>query len=644
MSSKYEKRLRYVKLIRVLITFPLMFIIILRGGLFSPTLSLLMALLLIPIALYDIALPIYLAAFIAYWGFTYHGMTHFLFTTAYMVLGLALLFSPTAFILFTISYIILLISPENYWISLVFIPLLIGLEGSKVKGSTIAFTALLLTLFICYGVFVAPLPILFAELKAVGPLTYRKPPLNTFDPWTIYKEVLEARRSIILSSELIVKNMAELDIIALTYGLIIPWTVFTTVSVLIVSEYYDSIRKFFDKVFKGKTPAVLAARCFTKAFLGCLIIGVGLYLSLHIVLLITGSKASVEYLSEIVDLIPKVIYAGIILSGIALTTSTIIARGRYSDLEYLLIRDSLVYRLTMGKPKPVKPSRPKIEATKTVARLRKPFPTINIKGYELIEPIGSGGFSLVYRARRLSDNSIVAIKIPNIALYETLTEDEISSFLHEAEIWSKLKHKNIVKVLEYGAKPLPYIVMEFCDQGNLRELMKKKELTLGEKLRIAYEVADALSFAHHMGVIHRDIKPENVLFKNNTAKLTDFGIAKALLEASSRTSAGIFKGTLAYAAPEQIDPTTYGQVDWRTDIWQYGIMLYELLTGKLPFEAETPAALINNILNKQPEPPSKINPEIPPEIDEIILKCLAKRKEERTRSIDIIIEKLEKII
>ena len=642
MSSKFEKRMKYVKLVRVIIVLPLVFIIILKGGLFSPILTLLVTLLLTPIALYDITLPIYLAAFLAYWGFIYQNTMYFLLTTAYMVLGVFFLLSPTAFILFTLSFIVLLISPEHYWTSIILIPLLIGLQGNKIKGSTIAFAVLLYVLFICYSIFIGPLPILLVETKNIGPLVYSKPPLNTLDPLVVYSRISESAKNLTINGGLVIENVRKLNVMLLPYTLLLPWTFFVIIGALVMYEQYGIIRRVLNKVFKKKTPATIAIRCLVKSILGCLIIGIGFLASIRITSLVLRPSISLEYLSEINSIIPLITYIGIIASTTALTLNNILIRGKYRELEYVLIRDSLVYKLTLGKPKPVKPPKPKI--AKTVTKPEKSFPTISIKGYELIELIGGGGFSLVYKARKLSDNSIVAIKIPNIALYETLTEDETSSFLHEAEIWSKLKHKNIVKVVEYGAKPIPYIVMEFCDQGNLRELMKKKELSLKDKLKIAYEVADALSFAHHMGVIHRDIKPENVLFKNNTAKLTDFGIAKALLEASSRTSAGIFKGTLAYAAPEQIDPTTYGQVDWRTDIWQYGIMLYELLTGKLPFEAETPAALINNILNKQPESPSKINPEIPLEIDEIILKCLAKRKEERIRSIDIIIEKLEKII
>ncbi len=268
-----------------------------------------------------------------------------------------------------------------------------------------------------------------------------------------------------------------------------------------------------------------------------------------------------------------------------------------------------------------------------------------VPGYILLEEIGRGGFSVVYKARRTSDNLIVALKIPKILLDETLSENILDSFLREAEVWSKLRHKYIVMVYDYGLEPIPYIAVEYMDAGSLRKkLLRKGKLSLKEAIDTALMIGEALSYAHHNGVVHRDIKPENVLYnKLGEAKLTDFGIAKILLEASTHTSNQVFKGTLLYAAPEQLDPQTYGESDWRTDIWQYGALLYEMLTGKPPFQADNPATLISMILYKQPPPPSTYNPQIPREIDEIVMKCLAKRKQERWKTIELILERLEEI-
>ncbi|MEB3789447.1 MAG: serine/threonine protein kinase, partial [Desulfurococcales archaeon] len=214
-------------------------------------------------------------------------------------------------------------------------------------------------------------------------------------------------------------------------------------------------------------------------------------------------------------------------------------------------------------------------------------------------------------------------------------------FRREAETWSRLDHENIVKVLDYGIKPLPYIVMEYMPGGSLRDKLEKEgRPTISEAIRIAVDIGEALSYAHHMGVIHRDLKPENVLFtEDGRAKLTDFGLAKVMLQASMSSASG-FKGTILYAAPEQVDPASYGSPDWRTDIWQYGALLYELLTGKPPFTADNPLALINKIINEEPPPPSHHNPNIPQWLDEIIMKCLRKKKEKRWKSIDLVLDRL----
>ncbi|MCD6488760.1 MAG: serine/threonine protein kinase [Desulfurococcales archaeon] len=269
---------------------------------------------------------------------------------------------------------------------------------------------------------------------------------------------------------------------------------------------------------------------------------------------------------------------------------------------------------------------------------------IQLPGYEIIAPIGSGGFSVVYKGRRIKDGMVVAIKIPRIELGATMAASMIQGFKKEAETWSKLRHLHIVQVLDYGLKPIPYLVTEYMPGGTLRKkLGTNKPLGLRKALEITIGVGEALSYAHHLGVIHRDIKPENVLFdKNDVAKVTDFGLAKVLLEASMASGVG-FKGTLLYAAPEQIDSTAYGNVDWRTDIWQYGAMFYEMLTGRPPYKADSPLQLINKIVSSKPVPPSMINRSIPRELDIIVMKCLEKRKEDRWRSIDVILEKLYRI-
>ncbi|MCE4610086.1 MAG: serine/threonine protein kinase [Desulfurococcales archaeon] len=268
------------------------------------------------------------------------------------------------------------------------------------------------------------------------------------------------------------------------------------------------------------------------------------------------------------------------------------------------------------------------------------IPSTYIPGYRIIRPLGSGGFSTVYLAEK-DQGELVALKIPKLELGATVSGNLSEQFRREAETWSRLDHENIVKVIDYGIKPLPYIAMEYMPGGSLRERLEKEgKPTIGEAVKIAIDIGEALSYAHHMGVVHRDLKPENVLFtKDGRAKLTDFGLAKVMLQASMSSASG-FKGTILYAAPEQVDPASYGSPDWRTDIWQYGALLYELLTGRPPFTADNPLALINKIINEEPLPPSHYNSSVPGWLDEIVMKCLRKKKEDRWKSIDLVLDRL----
>ena len=258
--------------------------------------------------------------------------------------------------------------------------------------------------------------------------------------------------------------------------------------------------------------------------------------------------------------------------------------------------------------------------------IKKVKEAIKLKGYNIVRILGEGGFAEVWLAEK--DGKQYAIKIPKISVQRTLSPKDLEKFLREAEIWSKLKHKNIVKVFEYGTKPFPHIVMEYC-KISLRE--KINELNLDEALNIALKVAEALEYAHLHGIVHRDIKPENILFCGKEPKLTDWGIAKILLKASTRS---VYTGTPLYSAPEQLNPETFGEIDWRTDIWQFGCLLYEMIEGKPPFYAEYPGQTMINILTKTPRKPEKT----PDWLKPIIMKCLEKKKEKRWRTITLIIQ------
>ncbi|ACS33481.1 serine/threonine protein kinase [Thermococcus gammatolerans] len=239
--------------------------------------------------------------------------------------------------------------------------------------------------------------------------------------------------------------------------------------------------------------------------------------------------------------------------------------------------------------------------------------------YTEVEPIGAGGFARVYRAKR-KDGKIVALKIPHY-----LTEQAGRTFLREVAVWSGLKHRNIVELYDANIVPVPYLEMEYCE-GSLAGL--KKPLHWEKVAEIAFGICDGLKYAHSREIIHRDLKPSNILIKNGTPKISDWGLSKVLTESGSTTTSF----TPLYAAPEQISPSRFGKTDERTDIWQLGVLMYELVTGKVPFEGEDFVEIAGKIVMDEPTPPSELNPDSKP-LEPVIMKCLAKRKEERYQSV-----------
>ncbi|GAB6102223.1 hypothetical protein JCM16138_14460 [Thermococcus atlanticus] len=239
--------------------------------------------------------------------------------------------------------------------------------------------------------------------------------------------------------------------------------------------------------------------------------------------------------------------------------------------------------------------------------------------YEEVEAVGEGGFARVYRARR-KDGSVVALKIP----YH-LTEQAGKVFLKEVMVWSRLKHKNIVELYDANIVPLPYIEMEYCE-SSLAGL--DKPLNWEKAARLIFEVCEGLKYAHSKGIIHRDLKPSNILLKNGTPKISDWGLSKVVTESRSTTGTSF---TPLYAAPEQIS-SRFGSTDGRTDIWQLGVLTYELVSGRLPFDGEDFVEVAGKITMEEPEKPSRFNPDAKP-LEPLIMRCLAKRKEDRYQSV-----------
>jgi serine/threonine protein kinase len=239
--------------------------------------------------------------------------------------------------------------------------------------------------------------------------------------------------------------------------------------------------------------------------------------------------------------------------------------------------------------------------------------------------LGQGGMARVYRARQDRLDRDVAIKV--LPPYYASDKDFVDRFKLEARALARFSHPNIVVVHDAGEeRGLLYIIMEYIAGGTLRDYMRQS-LSLAEVTRIIREVSGALSYAHERGVIHRDVKPVNVLMDaTRRAVLSDFGIAK-VLESSvgvSRSGAGV--GTPEYMSPEQCRG---GLVDARTDIYALGVMLYEMLTGHTPFEADNYTALAHSHIYEPAPPPSRHNPRISPAVQAVVMKALEKSPADR---------------
>ena len=269
--------------------------------------------------------------------------------------------------------------------------------------------------------------------------------------------------------------------------------------------------------------------------------------------------------------------------------------------------------------------------------MRKLFP-----GYTVDHLLGTGGFADVYRGVDKSGKDF-ALKIPKLSAGPgSVDQDALERFRAEAEIWMRLEHRNIVRLHDVSTEPIPHMAMELMEGGSLKQLMKKHRLEVGESVQIMAQLLEGLSYADKMASVHRDLKPENILFSSKgVAKITDWGIGK-FMASESLTSSRDFKGTLSYSAPEQYNKKQYGNVDWQTDIFQIGVVFYKMLTGINPFKGEDIADCMGKVLMDRPEPPGSLNPDVPPELDEVIMGALRKRKEDRWGT-DVMLYKLKEI-
>ena len=258
--------------------------------------------------------------------------------------------------------------------------------------------------------------------------------------------------------------------------------------------------------------------------------------------------------------------------------------------------------------------------------------------------LGQGGMATVYLADDLRHHRKVAIKVLRPELAATIGPDR---FFREIRIAAQLQHPHILPLLESGeAEGFLFYVMPFVDGQSLRDrLAKTGELPVHEAVKLLAEIVDALSYAHARGVVHRDVKPDNVMLSGRHALVMDFGVAKAVSEASGRnqlTTAGVALGTPAYMAPEQAaaDPN----LDHRVDIYAVGAMAYELLAGRPPFVGGTPQQVLAAHVTQAPEPVTRYRPGLSAALEAVIMRCLAKRPADRFQSADELLAQLEPLV
>jgi Tol biopolymer transport system component/tRNA A-37 threonylcarbamoyl transferase component Bud32 len=269
------------------------------------------------------------------------------------------------------------------------------------------------------------------------------------------------------------------------------------------------------------------------------------------------------------------------------------------------------------------------------------FPDALAPRYRPTKEIGRGGMATVYLAHDVKHAREVAVKVVHPSIASSIGADR---FLREIEIAARLHHPHVVPLYDSGeADGLLYYVMPYEGGASLRHrLAREGPLALEDAVAILRDVCDGLAYAHQHGVIHRDIKPDNVLLSGRHALLTDFGIAKAATDAAASTvftAVGVTLGTPAYMAPEQIAGD--GHVDHRADIYSVGVMAYELLTGRPPFDGETRQDVLSAHLTNAPALLSTHRPDVPRELSDLVMKCLEKRAAERWQSAEDLVQRLE---
>jgi len=247
--------------------------------------------------------------------------------------------------------------------------------------------------------------------------------------------------------------------------------------------------------------------------------------------------------------------------------------------------------------------------------------------YQITGQLGQGGMATVYKAYHAKLDRYVAIKVMHPAFKDD--GSFLARFEREAQIVAKLEHAHIVPVYDYAEhEGQPYLVMKFIEGRTLKRILSAGPPTLQQILDVLTPIASALTYAHQQGVLHRDIKPSNiVLDKDGVPYLTDFGLARIAQAGESTMSADMILGTPQYISPEQARGEK--NLDARTDLYSLGVILYEMVVGRVPFNADTPYAIVHDQIYSDLPLPSKLNPEVPPPVEQVLLKALAKNPADR---------------